>query len=225
MRMQITCKKTRRKKFCIRIMQISWTNTWGLGTQNWSIHTDWITTETLKDLVTYIMLSIKVVTMKTRVVFNASAKTSNGISLNDTLMVRPTIQEDLFYIIIGFRMLSCVCYDNWRIKDLYTNSCCTVRLWTATYSVVQSSRQRDRTSSYNSHYSNASASFLATRCLQQITKENLSVFPLALEIIRRDFKVDNLLTGVDNLDRQFSLNMIWLVYFLNPDLLLPLVLK
>ncbi|XP_057671351.1 uncharacterized protein LOC130903108 [Diorhabda carinulata] len=42
-------------------------------------------------------------TTKLRVVFDASAKTGNGISLNDTLMVGPTIQEDFFAIIIRFR--------------------------------------------------------------------------------------------------------------------------
>ena len=42
-------------------------------------------------------------TTKTRVVFDGSAKTSTGISLNETLMVGPTIQEDLFSIIARFR--------------------------------------------------------------------------------------------------------------------------
>ncbi|XP_033220888.1 uncharacterized protein LOC117175287 [Belonocnema kinseyi] len=42
-------------------------------------------------------------TTKTRVVFDGSAKTTTGISLNDSLMVGPTIQEDLFSIITRFR--------------------------------------------------------------------------------------------------------------------------
>lgn len=42
-------------------------------------------------------------TTKTRVVFDTSLKTSNGTSLNDTLMVGPIIQLDLFSIIIRFR--------------------------------------------------------------------------------------------------------------------------
>ena len=39
-----------------------------------------------------------------RVVFDGSAKTTSGISLNDRLMVGPEIQKDLFSILIGFRM-------------------------------------------------------------------------------------------------------------------------
>jgi len=42
-------------------------------------------------------------TTKIRVVFDASAKTSSGVSLNDTLLVGPTIQDELFDIIIRFR--------------------------------------------------------------------------------------------------------------------------
>ncbi|XP_055589816.1 uncharacterized protein LOC129741997 [Uranotaenia lowii] len=40
---------------------------------------------------------------KLRVVFDASAKTSNGISLNDIQMVGPTIQKELFDLLIEFR--------------------------------------------------------------------------------------------------------------------------
>lgn len=43
------------------------------------------------------------ITTKLRVVFDGSAKSSTGISLNDVLRVGPTIQDDLFSILIRFR--------------------------------------------------------------------------------------------------------------------------
>ncbi|XP_063991170.1 uncharacterized protein LOC135169801 [Diachasmimorpha longicaudata] len=42
-------------------------------------------------------------TTKVTVVFDGSSKTSNGISLNETLMIGPTIQDDLFSLILRFR--------------------------------------------------------------------------------------------------------------------------
>lgn len=42
-------------------------------------------------------------TTKVRIVFNASAKTSTGVSLNDTLIIGPLIQDKLFLHLIRFR--------------------------------------------------------------------------------------------------------------------------
>lgn len=42
-------------------------------------------------------------TTKLRVVFDASATTDTGVSLNNVLKVGPTIQRDLFSIITSFR--------------------------------------------------------------------------------------------------------------------------
>ena len=42
-------------------------------------------------------------TTKTRVVFDGSAKTSNGLSLNDILQVGSTVQPDFYAIVFRFR--------------------------------------------------------------------------------------------------------------------------
>jgi len=42
-------------------------------------------------------------TTRTRVVFGGSCRSSNGLSLNDTLLVGPTIQQDLYSIVLRFR--------------------------------------------------------------------------------------------------------------------------
>ena len=42
-------------------------------------------------------------TTKLRVVFDGSAKTSLGLSLNNCLMVGPTVQHDLFSLLLKFR--------------------------------------------------------------------------------------------------------------------------
>ena len=43
-------------------------------------------------------------TTKLRVVFDGSAKSDNGTSLNSSLMVSPTIQQDLFSLLVRFRL-------------------------------------------------------------------------------------------------------------------------
>ena len=42
-------------------------------------------------------------TTKLRVVFDGSAKSTSGNSLNSSLMIGPTVQEDIFSILIRFR--------------------------------------------------------------------------------------------------------------------------
>ena len=45
-------------------------------------------------------------TTKLREVFDGSAKTTTGVSINDALMVGPVVQDDLFSIVIRFRFYS-----------------------------------------------------------------------------------------------------------------------
>ncbi|XP_065088850.1 uncharacterized protein LOC135710258 [Ochlerotatus camptorhynchus] len=52
----------------------------------------------------YLHSKLDSTTTKLRVVFNASCKTSSGVSLNETLMVGPAVQEDLIAITLRFRL-------------------------------------------------------------------------------------------------------------------------
>lgn len=49
------------------------------------------------------ILRLDSTTTKLRVVFNVSAKNSSGIALNDALMTGPSIQPELFDILLEFR--------------------------------------------------------------------------------------------------------------------------
>ena len=55
-------------------------------------------------------------TTKLRVVFDGLAKTTNGLSLNDILLVGPNVQQDLSSILLRFRIHNYVCL-------LYTSRC------------------------------------------------------------------------------------------------------
>jgi hypothetical protein len=142
---------------------------------------------------------------KLRVVFDASAKTSNGKSLNNILCRGPTIQQDLFSILTRFRTFEVAftgdivkmyrqikvdpehCeYQRILWRENPEDPILTYRLLTVTYGTT-------------------CAPFLAVRCLQQAALEKKNHFPTASEIILRDFYMDDLLTGASSVQEATKL--------------------
>ncbi|GFY78905.1 DUF1758 domain-containing protein [Trichonephila inaurata madagascariensis] len=134
-------------------------------------------------------------TTKLRVVFDASSKTSSGLSLNDLLMVGPRVQPELFPILIQFRIFSvAICADvekmfrqikvhekdvDWqRIlwRDSPTEPIKEYRLTTVTYGT-------------------SSAPFLSTRTLRQLAIDEQENYPAASRATLSHFYVDDLLSG------------------------------
>jgi hypothetical protein len=121
---------------------------------------------------------------KIRVVFDASAKSNNGKSLNDNILVGQQLQQDLLEILIRFRTHQYVLNaditkmyrqikisehdkDYQRIiwRDNPNQPLQIFRLTTVTYGT-------------------ASAPFLAVRCLQQLAHENKNDYPSASNVIK-----------------------------------------
>ncbi|XP_055604218.1 uncharacterized protein LOC129752466 [Uranotaenia lowii] len=136
-------------------------------------------------------------TTKLRVVFDASATTTSGISLNQALMVGPVLQEDLVSIVLRFRlhriaivadvakmyrMINVVPEDRrlqrivWR--DSPDEPLRTFELTTVTYGT-------------------ASAPYLATKCLQRLAECGKKKYPIAAKTLSEDFYMDDCLTGAD----------------------------
>ncbi|GJQ88544.1 hypothetical protein Trydic_g3631 [Trypoxylus dichotomus] len=141
------------------------------------------------------------ITTRLRVVFDGSAKTSSGVSLNDTLMVGPKLQQDLFDIVCRFRLYAYVItadvakmYRQVRINE----QCMPFQriLWRMSdKSDVEIFELTTVT------YGTASASYLATKVLQQLAMAKQDAQPFGAEIILRDFYVDDLLTGAQTIDQ------------------------
>lgn len=144
-------------------------------------------------------------TTKTRVVFDGSMKTSSGLSLNDVQHVGPTIQNELFSILLRFRKFQYVMTADiskmyrmilvnesdrplqtifWRENPVHDLKCYHLNTLT---------------------YGTASAPFLAIRCLNQLAQEHAKLYPLACNAIKTDFYVDDLLTGADTKDELLKL--------------------
>lgn len=139
-------------------------------------------------------------TTKLRVVFDGSAKTTTGLSLNDTLKVGPKLQDDLMDIVIRFRTYKFAFTAD--IEKMYR--CVIVRdnqrnlqkiLWR-----FNNSDKVDQYQLNTVTYGTASAAYLAVRCLQQVALENKHKFSKACEIILTCFYVDDLLTGCNSVE-------------------------
>ncbi|XP_062714088.1 uncharacterized protein LOC134290881 [Aedes albopictus] len=134
-------------------------------------------------------------TTKLRVVFDASSKTSSGISLNDALLVGPIVQDDLRSIVMRSRTHEIVLiadaekmYRQVRhFPEDYAYLCIFWRL--APDQPIQTFVLQTVT------YGTASAPFLATRVLKQLANDEAANYPIAVQVVENDFYVDDLFTG------------------------------
>ncbi|XP_055913226.1 uncharacterized protein LOC129946883 [Eupeodes corollae] len=144
-------------------------------------------------------------TTKMRVVFDGSAKTTTGVSLNDTLLTGPVIQEDLFSIAVRFRFFAFVFTAD--ISKMYRqivlhpdDRCFHLILWRENESDKVKTFQLNTVT-----YGTASASYLATKTLQQLSLDEGKNFPNAARAVKMDFYVDDLLTGAATLEEALKL--------------------
>ena len=136
-------------------------------------------------------------TTKLRVVFDASAKTTSGVSLNDNLMLGPKVQKDLFDILIRFRFhkvaLSADIAKMYRQILLDTEDKDFHRLlWKKTLSSELEHYRMTRNT-----YGVASAGFHAIRPLIQLAETVQE--PSAALALKLDMYVDDLLTGATSI--------------------------
>jgi len=136
-------------------------------------------------------------TTKIRIVFDASAKSSNGISLNDVLMVGPTIQNTLFAYLVRFRTYKYVLTAD--IERMYLQV--LVHPDERRYQRVLW-RRNDKIETYQLNtlaFGISSSPFLAICTLHKLADDERHVFPKAAEVLKTHLYVDNLLSGADTI--------------------------
>jgi len=146
-------------------------------------------------------------TTKLRVVFDAACKTTNKLSLNNVLKVGPTVQQDLFSILLRFRQHNVVLVGD--LAKMYRQV-----LIDQDERNLQRIIWRDSPQGEVKHfqlntvtYGTASASFLATRCLLQISSDVAETLPVESQIIANDFYVDDLLTGAPDVESLIQIQL------------------
>ncbi|XP_054727158.1 uncharacterized protein LOC129236895 [Anastrepha obliqua] len=134
-------------------------------------------------------------TTKLRVVFDASAPTSSGFSLNDLLMSGPTIQSRLIDTLLRFRshkfaLTADICKMYRAVKISKSDSFLQCILWRDKPNQEFKIYKLDTVT-----YGTKPAAFLAIRAMQQLAIEEARNYPLGSEIVLRDFYVDDLISG------------------------------
>ncbi|XP_022836864.1 uncharacterized protein LOC111364242, partial [Spodoptera litura] len=144
-------------------------------------------------------------TTKVRVVFDASMKGANGVSLNDDLMVGPPLQPPLRHLIMAWRMHPIsLCadivkmYRQIKISPMHTDFQRVV--WRDDPAAEIKVYKLVRVT-----FGTASAPYLAVKCLQQIAADEGQSYPEIVNIIKREFYVDDLMTGCQTVEEGFHI--------------------
>ncbi|XP_055632599.1 uncharacterized protein LOC129773073 [Toxorhynchites rutilus septentrionalis] len=139
-------------------------------------------------------------TTKVRVVFDASCKTSTGVSLNDVLLAGPVVQDDLRSIILRSRTYQIMLVSDIEKMFRQVNVCPMDR---TLQSILWRFPHEDSVGTYELNtvtYGTKPAPFLASRTLKELAMNEEQNFPLAAKSIIEDTYVDDIITGANNID-------------------------
>ncbi|XP_033314648.1 uncharacterized protein LOC117213409 [Bombus bifarius] len=135
-------------------------------------------------------------TTKLRVVFDGSAPTTTGVSLNDVLHTGPKLQDNLFFILLRFRSHQYVITGD--VEKMYRQF--LVRPEDRKFQQILWRNSDGEVDTYQLNtvtFGLSAAPDLAIRCLKQLADDGGHRYPRAATVLQRDFYVDDVLTGVD----------------------------
>lgn len=141
---------------------------------------------------------------KIRVVFDASMKSSNGVSLNEILLTGPSIQPTLFEILLRFCSLRHAFSAD--IVKMFRQFLVTARDRDLQRIVMLDESGHIVDAQLNTiTYGTTPAMFQSTRSLEQIAKDGESQYPKAAAVLRRNTYVDDVLSGANTRQQMESL--------------------
>ncbi|XP_043474385.1 uncharacterized protein LOC122506335 [Leptopilina heterotoma] len=110
-----------------------------------------------------------------RVVFDGSCATKTGISLNEALMIGPTIQVGVFTLLIRFRQYPIALTAD--IEKMYRQF------------LIHPEDRKSKKILWRDDET--------IRCLKQLAEDERNRYPRAAEVLENDFYVDDLITGAE----------------------------
>ena len=145
-------------------------------------------------------------TTKIQAVFDASAKTNTGVSLNDTLLKGPTIHPPLIDVLLRFRRyrvaMTADVSKMYRAIELVP---CDKDL----HRFDWRSMPTDQLIDYRMNrvtFGVSASSFAANTSVKQNALDHEHKFPLDARVVDDSFYVDDCLTGADNIQGALSLH-------------------
>ena len=144
-------------------------------------------------------------TTKLRIVFDASAKTSTGVSLNDTLLIGHTVHSSLVDVLLRFRChriaLIADVSKMYRAIHLTEDDKDLHRfVWRKTPEEPLSDYRMTRVT-----FGVSASSFAANMSIKQNALELAEQYPLATRAVQEEFYVDDGLTGADSVEEAIEL--------------------
>ena len=144
-------------------------------------------------------------TTKVRVVFDASAKSTSGVSLNDTLLVGPTIHPPLIDVLLRFRShriaLTADISKMYRAIELTPSDRDLHRfVWRKSVKDPIHDYRMTRVT-----FGVSASSFAANMAVKQNALDFAMEFPNAAKVVDKSFYVDDCLTGADSITEAVAL--------------------
>ena len=144
-------------------------------------------------------------TTKVRAVFDASAKSTTGVALNDTLLVGPTVHSPLIDVLLQFRLhrvaLTTDVSKMYRGIELVPSDKDLHRfVWRSSDTEPISDYRMTRVT-----FGVSASSFAANMAVKQNALDFAMEYPLASKAVKENFYVDDGLTGADTVEEAVDL--------------------
>jgi hypothetical protein len=144
-------------------------------------------------------------TTKVRAVFDASAKSTSGVSLNDSLLVGPTVHAPLLDVLLRFRVHQIALTTD--ISKMYRAVGLAERdrdlhrfVWRSDHQSTVKDYRMTRVT-----FGISASSFMANMCVKQNAIDFASEYPMAAKATEESFYVDDGLTGADDVPTAIQL--------------------
>lgn len=144
-------------------------------------------------------------TTKLRVVFDASCKGINNVSLNDDLLIGPKLQQDLRHLLMRWRVHKiCITAD---IIKMY-RMVCVAEQDTNYQRILWRFKENEPVKHFKLlrlTFGTACAPYLAVKSLQKLADDERFEYPVAAKITMNDYYMDDLMTGCETENEAISI--------------------